>query len=199
MSLYRQGISSNPFRKGSASHYRNGLTHVGGPWVSTPGLVADEIAKLQEDVVATDREIYRYLDEHGALENLNEVPEDMKPLMTFYEGTWSSFMRAWEDFMTDKSAWYNRLWGYNYGAVQDWRKKLIDLRNSWKNNLGVTFVGPEPSPPKDADWGIFSLLKTIAIVAAVVVGGFVVVWLVGQFRGGGQLSRPQPILIQKGA
>lgn len=211
MSLYRQGISSNPFQKGyynppygrGNGRYRSGLTHVGGPWVSTPGLVADEISKLQDDVRATDREIYHWLDEHGAFPStgtLDDRPPEILPAVTFYEGTWSEFLRSWEDFMTDKSAWYNRLWGYNYGAVQDWRKKLIDLRTAWKNNIGVEFVGPEPAAPKDADWGVFSLLKTLAIAAIVVVGGVIVIWLFGQLRGSGpSFQRTQPILIQKGA
>lgn len=191
MSLYQQGLSmSVPFSKGS--HYRRGLSHVGGPWVSTPGLVQDEINKLQTDVVAVDRDIYRWLDEHGAFPaDTSERPPEILPALTFYEGTWSDFLRSWEDFTTDKSAWYNRLWGYNYGAVQDWRKKLIDLRASWKNNLGVEFVSPEPSAPKDADWGLLSLLKTVAIVALVVVGGVIVIWLFGQFRGS------QPALVQR--
>lgn len=213
MSLYRQGLASDPFQKGyynppygkGNSLYRRGanhvggigttlLTSVGGPWVSTPGLVADEIAKLNDDVKATDREIYHWLDERGAFPS-ETTPDDLKVAEGFYEGTWSEYLRSWEDFMTDKSAWYNRLWGYNYGAVQDWRKKLLDLRAAWKNNIGVEFVGPEPAQPKDTEWGIISLIKNLAIGAVIVIGGFLLVWIFGQMRGS-SVVRPQPILVR---
>lgn len=189
MSYYKIGARTR-------NHFQSGIK-VGAPWVSTPGLIEDEINKLDIDVKSVDRDIYRWLDEHGAFPTSIEtgtregpitepIPDDVKPQLRFYEGAWSEFLRGWDDFRTDKSSWINRLWGYNYDAVQDWRRKLLAMRASWES-IGIDFVGPLPEPPKDTSWGLTSGIRWIAIGAIAIVAGGFLIWILGQVggRGGG--------------
>ncbi len=178
MSIYKTGLTVVP-----ATHFHRRGTVVGLA-VATPGAIRDEANQMNSEVHTMDLELGRTRSSWPAKLNATQAIQD-----AWWSANWVPFFSEWSKYWEDHGNtwglvnWYHNFWGSSWETIQDFRKRLVSLRESAKL-VGYGFTGPEPTPPKEgpldgATSELWRMVKFLIYAAVVVVGGVVVLRLVG--------------------
>ena len=157
------------------SYYKQGAA-VGGPWVATPAFMRDEMLRVLGEATSIGKDINLARANAcaipGGLDLSNRGNNPCGILNAFIENTWSPFLFELHDFVNKHRAWHSRLWGALYTETQEYRKRLIALREK-AISLGVKTTAPAPTlPPKPAIEELGAFVKTVLYF---IVGG-VLIW-----------------------
>jgi hypothetical protein len=126
------------------------------------------------------------------------------PLYQFFSTIWYKVWRGWKDFYDDHNEWHENMWGSTVDALEAWRAQLVAMRDASRKFETVTtpdgeevpgFTIDSPEPTEGPDWagsgflsGMSSLLKTLAVGGAVVLGSILGLQLLNRGGGGGGSS-----------
>ena len=159
------------------SYYKQGAA-IGGPWIATPAFMLDEMKRLVGEANSIGKDIVAARDRACAiptgLDLSNRGDNPCGRLNTFIENAWSPFLFELKEFVLSHKAWHERLWGALYTEIQEYRKRVIALREK-AISLGVETTAPAPTlPPKPAIEELGAFIKTVLYF---LVGG-TLIWLV---------------------
>lgn len=144
-----------------------------GAWVATPGYILEQIRALDAEYQVVGRELRAQIEEC-----LPDKPDATTSTCiarrAFAEQVWTPLKAAWDDFVANHRAWYNRLWGGTVDVVDSYRQRLRDLRGSARG-AGYDFRSPDPRSPPTSSWSRLGDAIRFAAVAGIVIGGIFVV------------------------
>jgi len=174
------------------SYYRQGA-NVGGPWIATPAFMRDEIIRLLGEATSVGKDIAKARDRAcaipGGLDLSNRGNNPCGRLNAFISNSWSPYLIELNLFAKKHRSWHSRLWGALYTEIQEYRKRLIGLRQV-AVGLGVATTAPAPKlPPKPAIEELGELVRTILYF---LVGGLVV-WIL--FKTVGPLFKGSAVAV----
>lgn len=164
MGYYQLGLAvSQP--KGF-SDYRRG-TQVGA-WIATPGAIHDEIDELDSEISSLSSEIFSALPDHAN----QDMTEKEIAIVHWYDTVWNPFIQNWISFRDGHQHWYNNFWGSSWDQVQQFRSRLISVRQSAIDN-GITVHGPAPTAPKPGPFEeLWHIVKVLAWGVVIIVLGY---------------------------
>lgn len=144
----------------------------------TPGGIQSEMALINSDMLAFDKEIAEYVAKQpGFPHNTTETEKDASELEKFYASVWSPFIQGWMAWYSANNGWWSNLWWNHADDAEKFQAQLIELRAKAKE-LGMNVLTPEPVKATDPAGSlldeILTILKTFLYVG-IAVGGFVVI------------------------
>lgn len=198
MSNYQLGLTVGAARYPERFAYERGL--VVGATIATPGYIKAEANSLNTEVRAMDAELGAVRSSWGLTRDADLSPQQ-RVMDTWWNAAWVPFFREWSSFWElhgntwGAANWYHNFWGSVYDSIQDFRRRLVDLRQS-AEAAGYLFLTPSPTPPKDNPGILESIGEAISaffgklLWVVVLVGGFVVLLKLipsGGYRAVGRL------------
>lgn len=151
--------------------YRTGMV-VGAPLVATPGAIKEEAQSLDAEMRAMD-------DELGAERTKwpIQLTEQQKVMDTWFNTVWLPFWKSWNSFFDDHGNkwgllnWWHNFWGSAWDQVQDYRRRLAEMRVS-AEAAGYRFQAPAPTAPKEHPisaplgelWGTIKVLIWVGVI-----------------------------------
>ena len=166
-------------KQGSVMGYYKQGADIGAPLIATPAYMRDEMFRVLGEATSLGRDIETTRANACALpggsRDFSSVGDSLcSKLNRFVTNTWSPFLLELNAFVNKHRPWHARLWGSLYTEIQEYRKRVIALREQ-AISIGVGVTAPAPTlPPKPAIEQIGDTLKTILYF---VVGGLLI-WLV---------------------
>lgn len=163
-----------------------------GALVATPGTIKDEANDLNAEVLQMDNELGAVRSAWGTVRDADLPPREHQ-MDLWWHNNWLPFLTEWNKFWQDHGNtwgpvnWYHNFWGASWEKVQEYRARLIALRNSAKD-IGFGFTGPDPAPPKEGPFSsaiqeLWKMVKML-IYAGLAIAAGVLVWKFYQARGG---------------
>lgn len=189
MGFYSRGLAACQKQLVVISPYQRAVSVSGFEvWkgVKTPGAIRNEVERINAQILATSSDIHAELERKGAFPpDLNNRPEDVLPLVGFFERTWTPFIQGWQAFNATHGAgtgWTANVWGGYWDAAQDWLLHLQQIREKAKAvgfdlESSMDIVEPTKSDLSNLGGETWSMFKTAYWVAVAVAIG----WLL--FKG----------------
>lgn len=185
MSLYTRGLAVRP----ASQEQRPWANYHVGALIATPGTIKAETNQLNAEVAALDKELGAIRASWGTVRDV-DLPEPQATMDRWWHANWVPFLAEWDKFWQTHgntwglANWYHNFWGSTWEKVQDYRRRLIELRRS-AAQVGYTFVGPEPTAPKEG-WAsaaageVWGLVKVLFWAGLLIVGGIVIFKFMGR-------------------
>ena len=167
--------------------YRDGLgvsqgTFVGA-LVATPSYLRDQIMASAADVTALDNLISSQADITGWNQpNDSHIADPIYiARRNWWRAVWQPFIVAWSAFKVrhdgeDESIWLSNFWGSSvWDQIQEWRRKIIAIREAAEGS-GFDFKGvPAPNPPDAGLVDRFGALMWGAVKVVIMAGIIMIV------------------------
>jgi len=185
MSVYNLGLRTAPQEQRLFTSYQVGAL------VATPGVIKDEANSLNADVKQADAEFGAIRNAWGVVRDA-DLPPHLMVMDLWWHSNWVPFMKEWTNFWEDHgnkwglANWYHNFWGASWEKVQEYRAKLLALRQSARD-VGFVLHGPDPAQPKEGPFStaareLWRMVKVLLYAGLAIAAG-VLLWKFYQARG----------------
>jgi hypothetical protein len=148
----------------------------------TPGDVEDELNQLHNEIMQFGQEVRDQIFTHGTWNFLPGVTSQ-NPLYKYFLTVWEPFINGWLAFRGEKIdiPLQTLPLSGTWDRIQDYRKKLIDIRKIFMD-LGFSVVGPDPLNPRkdpslfDPAREIWKVVKVVILVVIVAIGLTIIIY-----------------------